>query len=126
MRSSDSIAANSAATQTRPAAMRARICGSGPTPKGNSMTTSTENGPGIGEPEAEIFADGEGELHRILVTEIGDALPVPLGIVADRRLAPAEPSRRRRRQPGHDPEQARLAAAVGAADDERAAGFEPE
>ena len=37
------MAASSAATQITPPAMRARICPSGPTPSGNSITASTKN-----------------------------------------------------------------------------------
>src|SRR5690349_10797828 len=72
-------------------------------------------------PEGEILAHRQRRLHRILVADETDPGAMRGRIVADRRAVPEEAAILGRRQPGEEPQEARLAAAVRPQKEERAA-----
>src|SRR5450432_2880784 len=79
-----------------------------------------------GTPEGNRFERGQHGLHRVLMADEMQPRPMRGWVPRDWRAVPGEGAGFGGQQPGHQAQQARLAAAVGAAEDEGCARFEAE
>src|SRR5262249_36586033 len=77
-------------------------------------------------PEERRFVHRQNRLPRILVPDEMQPGTVRRRVLGDGDAVPFEPAALRRQQPGHEAEKTRLAAAVGADEEERIAGPERE
>ena len=73
-------------------------------------------------PEPEHLRGGQPRLERVLMADEMEARPMRARILGDRAAVPGEAARFGRRQPGHQPQQARLAAAIGAGEQQSLSG----
>ena len=72
-------------------------------------------------PERDVLRHGQQRLHGVEVADVTERAVPRLAVVAHLPPAPGERSRGPRREPGEQAQEARLAAAVGAAQHQRAA-----
>ena len=77
-------------------------------------------------PEIQVLRRRERRFHRVEMAHIVEPAAMGGPVRAQRRAVPGERAARGCQQAGHDAEQARLARAVDAGEDQRAAAFEGE
>jgi hypothetical protein len=82
--------------------------------------------PRAAAPESEVLRRGQSGLQGIEMAEEGQAPAMVLRLLGDRRTGPEKLAPDGTQQPRHQAQQARLAAAVGTAQQEHAAGSEVE
>ena len=79
-----------------------------------------------GCPETQILGHRERQLHRVEMTHEMKPCRMRVAVLRDVGALPFDATGNRREEPGHDPQQARLAAAVGAGQHQGFAGSERE